>query len=125
MKSAPVIYLLLQSFLTVGWWALLVLSPAARAHFMPRGAPDYALLSFWLADLICIAGGSALASWWLCRRDGRSSAVLWFTSGSTVYGALYCVVLTAITGQAILAAAMMLPAAAATVAIAVRLRAPS
>lgn len=115
-----VMYLFLQAALTAAWWVLLLLSPAVRAPFKPGTAPDEPLLAFWLADLTCVAGGSALAAWWLWRRDRRASAALWFTSGSVVYAALYCAALVAMTGQAILAAGLMLPAAVVTVVIAMR-----
>lgn len=118
MQNAPAVYLIVQAALTTCWWGLLVCLPRSRAFFKPEGAPDYALLSFWFADLTCVAAGSGLAGWWLFRQDRRAGPVLWFTSGAIVYAALYCAALTASTGEAVLATALMSPAALITVAIA-------
>jgi hypothetical protein len=109
------VYLLAQAVLAVGWWALLALSPADRLWFRPSSGTDDMLLAFWLADLLCIAGGSLLAAWWLRVGHRRRVHALWFLSGAIAYATLYCLALVAMTGEAWLGAILMVPAASVTV----------
>lgn len=113
-------YLFLQGALVPGWWLLLVFVPSTRDLFKASEHPDSALLAFWLADLACISVGSIVSGWWLLKRDVRAGATVWFTAGAVVYAALYCIILSTLTGQAILAATLMVPAALVTVLVARR-----
>ena len=113
-----VAYLLAQSVLVAAWWLALVLKPETRDWFRPSTAPDEMLLSFWLADLACIVMGSALAAVFVRRRDPRRVPALWFIAGAMVYATLYCIAVTAMTGESALGVALMLPATVKTLAIA-------
>lgn len=124
MARVSVFYLMVQGALTLAWWVMLWTVPESRVLFKPAAQPDDALLSFWLADLVCVAAGSALSGLWLLRRDTRAIPAIWFTTGAIVYGALYCVAVTWQTGEAVLASSLMIPAAMATSLIAVRSRMP-
>jgi hypothetical protein len=114
-----VAYLIAQSLLVAAWWLLLAVNPDVRAWFRPAESPDLMLLAFWLADLVCVVAGSAFAAWLVHRRHARRGAALWFTSGAIVYGTLYSMAVTAMSGgEAVWGVALMLLAAVITVAIA-------
>jgi hypothetical protein len=119
-RMATVGYLVLQGGLVLGWWLLLWFVPSTRDLFKAAEHPDSALLAFWFADLACIAVGSIVSGWWAFRRDVHAVAAVWFTAGAVVYAALYCIILSTMTGQAIMAAALMCPAAIITVLVARR-----
>jgi hypothetical protein len=119
-QRSSVIYLFAQGVLTFAWWLLLWVVPDSRAFFIPGHYHDDVLLSFWMADLVCVAGGSVVAGLWMRSRDARAAASAWFTSGALVYAALYCVATTSLTGEAILASGLMVPAAGVTTFIASR-----
>ena len=114
----PVSYLISQSVLVAIWWMAIALMPDLRDWFRPAGAPDVMLLSFWLADFVCIVFGSALAALWLHRRDRRRTPALWFTSGALVYATLYCIGVASMSGEAWLGVLLMAPAAVVTLLIA-------
>ena len=120
MSRMAGLYLIAQAGLTLGWWLLLVSVPESRALFKAADHPDGALLAFWLADLVAVAGGSALAGVLLLKGDRRATGALWFTCGALVYAALYCIAVTSMTGDAGLATGLMVPAATVTVLIACR-----
>lgn len=113
-----VVYLSVQSILVAVWWMVIATRPDVRDLFRPVDAPDLMLMSFWLADMVCVASGSAIAAFMIHRREARRLPALWFTSGAMVYATLYCIVITAMTGEAILGMLLMAPATAITVAIA-------
>ncbi len=116
------IYLLAQGAVTIVWWLLLWGVPQSRAFFKPVQHVESVLLAFWMADLVGVAGGSLVAGLWIRRGDRRAGAAVWFATGSVVYGALYCTATTWLTGQAMAASGLMVPAAIVTSAIAIRTR---
>jgi hypothetical protein len=112
-----VAYLLSQAVLVAAWWIALVLAPAVRGWFVPTDAPDYLVLAFWLADLVCVVFGSAVAAWAVHGRHTGKALVLSFTSGALVYGLLYCVALSMLTGEAWPGVLLMAPATILTLLI--------
>lgn len=121
MGSTAVRYLLLQGALVVVWWAWVLLDPDARQWFLPAGRPDAALLSFWLADLVCVVAGSLTTARLVATRNPRAASAAWFTSGSLAFGALWCLAVSIETNAAWWATVAMLSAALATIAVAVHL----
>ena len=117
-------YLFVQGALTVGWWVLLWWVPTSRTLFRPADYADDALLSFWLADLVCVGAGSFSSGYLLLSRKPTGTISVWFTSGAIVYGSLYCFVTTLRTSQAVLATLLMTVAAGLTTVIAIRLPRP-
>ena len=112
-------YLVAQAVCVSLWWLALATRPDIRGLFRPADSPDLMLLAFWLADLTCVVAGSVFAAVLVLRRDPRRTAALWFTNGAMVYGTLYCLIVTAMSGgEAALGLALMLPATAITLAIA-------
>jgi hypothetical protein len=114
---STVAYLIVQAILVTAWWLILGVLPDARDWFRPPGVPDFMLLAFWVADLVCIIVTSLLAAWLVHRRDPRRVVALSFASGALVYGTLYCATLTWLTGQAWLGVILMIPATVVTLAI--------
>jgi hypothetical protein len=114
---AKTAYLVAQAILVAVWWLSLALQPDVRHWFRPANAPDSMLLAFWLADLVCVIFGSGLAAWLMHNRDPRRAFVLSFTSGALVYGLLYGVALSLMTGEAWLGVLLMAPATALTLLI--------
>lgn len=104
------IYLALQALGATFWWLMLWRVPESRAWFRPHAAPDSALLSFFLPDAIGFIGlgiWAAIALW----RDARHAVLpLALHVGATTYAALYCLQQWLLTGEAGLAALLMLPA---------------
>lgn len=83
-------YLLLQAVAVAGWWALLVLMPGSRVWFFPEPLTGAALMSFWLADIGLLVGGSVLTSWLVWTRNPAASPAAWFLAGAWYYPAVYC-----------------------------------
>lgn len=113
-------YMLLQGFAGASWWMCLVWIPSSRDYFTPQGAPDWTILSFWLADSLLFVVGSVLSGVFLLRGSSYARPVLWFTAGAVSYASLYCVGQSTLTGSAWLAAVAMLPAMCVTLWISVR-----
>jgi len=112
-------YLVIQGLAGAAWWVGLAGWPSLRSHFLPAGAPDWPLLSFWMADLCLFVVGSWACAVCLCRSSRAASAALWFTSGAVSYACLYCLGTSLLTGEAWLSTALMCPAAVCTLAITV------
>lgn len=113
-------YFALQAGAALLWWGALVAQPAVRRLFLPATVPDHAILAFWLADLGLVVAGSGMSGLALLRDDHRLPPLLWFTAGAVSYAALAAVGLTMMSGEAVLGAALMLPAMVVTLAIAAR-----
>ncbi len=112
-------YLVLQGMAGVAWWVGLACWPSLRSHFLPAGAPDWPLLSFWLADLCLLVAGSWACAVCLYRRSQAAAPALWFTSGAVGYACLYCLGTSLLTGEVWLATGLMCPAALCTLGITV------
>ncbi len=93
------------------WWVLLVTWPSSRSLFFPDSLTGTALMSFWLADAVFLVGGSSATCWALLRRHCWAGIASWFVAGGCGYSALYCLVLSATTGQGVLGAMAMICAA--------------
>ena len=113
-QSSVALYLAFQSVVVTGWWAWLALSPPCIPLFRSHSTPDGVLVDFWLADLLLVAGGSALASVLVWRRSACQIPMLWFLSGSLLYATLYSVGATLRSGGGWLAVALMTPASVMT-----------
>lgn len=114
------VYLVCQGLAGAAWWGCLVGMPLTRDCFKPPGAPDWAILAFWLADLLLFVVGSLLSAVFVFRGSALARPVLWFTAGGVSYASLYCVGLSLLTGTVWLASAAMLPAMAITLWISLR-----
>jgi hypothetical protein len=110
-------YLATQAALVAAWWALLMAVPESRGLFRDPAAPDTALLAFWLADWALVVAGSAAAALLVWRSHPARAPALWLLSGALGYAALYCVGLSALTGAALLASALMLSASLLTLGV--------
>lgn len=113
-------YLIFQGSAGALWWGSLLAWPASRAWFMPEAAPDWTLLSFWLADLLLFVCASWMSGILLLRQSCWARPLLWFTAGAVSYAALYCVGQSILTRSAWLSVVAMLPAMAITVGICLR-----
>ncbi len=110
-RSAAIIYLSLQGSGAVVWWALLLVSPAFRRHFLPSDCPDVTLLAFGIADGLLFVGLSFACAIGLMRVRSWAWPLLCVHAGAAMYAALYCVTLTLLThGQALWGTLLMLPA---------------
>ncbi len=102
-------YLLFQSLGAILWWLILWLEPSSRAAFRPVSAPDSVLLAFALPDFILFIGAALLAARCLLKRPKSALIPLSIHVGAASYAALYCLAQWISTGQAALAALLMLP----------------
>lgn len=112
------VYLLFQAVSVAGWWLLLVFAPDVRPLFFPEALVGDALMSFWLADLGLLVGGSLLAAWLVWTRNPAASAAIWFLAGALYYPALYCLAVSLRLGGGALGVASMFTAAGLTLAMA-------
>lgn len=104
------IYLALQALGATTWWLMLWRVPESRAWFRPHNAPDSTLLSFFLPDVIGFIGLGFWAAIVLWRDARRAVLPLALHVGAATYAALYCLQQWLVTGEALLAALLMLPA---------------
>ena len=100
-------YFSLQSTSVVVWWVLLLSYPPSRNWFQPTGWPPASLLSFWLADLVLIVGGSGVAALSVWRLADWSKTAVWTVVVVTWYPTLVCIATSLQTGEAWIAASMM------------------
>lgn len=96
------------------WWGMMWLWPASRSWFWPTDTSNSVLLAFATADLVCFVGGSSLAAFMVARHHAWARAVLWLVTGMVSYAALFVLASLIATGEAPLAAALMVAAAAGT-----------
>ena len=83
-------YLFLQGLAVAAWWGLLIAMPDSRAWFFPEALTGAPLMSFWLADIGLLVGGSLLTSWLVWTRNPAASPAAWFLAGAWYYPAIYC-----------------------------------
>lgn len=102
-------YLSVQSLAAILWWLILTLEPPSRAYFRPSNAPDSVLLAFALPDFLLFIGTALVAARLLLKRPKSAIIPLSIHVGAASYAALYCLAQWFSTGQAALAALLMLP----------------
>ncbi len=101
-------YLLIQSLGAILWWIILWLEPRARPYFRPHDAPDSVLLAFALPDFVFFIGAALLAARRLWKTPQTARGPLLLHVGAASYGALYCIAQWLMTGEAALAALLMM-----------------
>ncbi|MFK7790891.1 MAG: isoprenylcysteine carboxylmethyltransferase family protein, partial [Phycisphaeraceae bacterium] len=111
-------YFLFQGIAVACWWALLIMMPDSRAWFFPESLTGAALMSFWLADLGLLVGGSFLASWLVWTRNPAASPTAWFLSGALYYPAIYCLTVSLHLGGGELGVAAMFVSGGLTLSMA-------
>ncbi|MGB0766177.1 MAG: methyltransferase family protein [Phycisphaeraceae bacterium] len=109
---------MVQAFGIAGWWVLLVLMPDARGLFFPEALAGDPLMSFWLADLVLLCGGSALVAWLTATNRPAAGAGAWFLGGAFYYPAVYCLVVSHRYGEGELGVAAMFAGGGMTLAMA-------
>ena len=102
-------YLAIQALGASLWWVTLAFYPPSRAWFRPLQAPDTALLSFFLPDVVFFVGAALWAAPMLWRAPQRALLPLALHVGGASYAALYCAQQYLMTGEAGLAALFMAP----------------
>jgi hypothetical protein len=112
-------YLVLQGLAGACWWIGLAFWPSVRRTFLPDGAPDWPLLSLWIADIMLFVVGSWVCAVCLYQQSRWVAPALWFTSGALAYAALYCLGTSLATGDVWLSTGLMCPAALSTLVISV------
>jgi hypothetical protein len=115
------LYFGVQSASVALWWAVLAVRPETRSFFSSPRAPETTLLAFAPADVAILVVGSAAVA--LAGSQGRAwrGPLAWFVAGATVYGAIYTLTLAINGAIGPLGAALMTPAAAASVMCALAL----
>jgi hypothetical protein len=113
-KQLAVGYLWAQAAIVGSWWLVLWLWPAARAPFVVGDWPEPTLLAFWLADMLVLVLGSAVAASGFRRQQPWTRPLLWGVAGAVVYATLFCVGSNLVTGRGLLGTALMLPCCAGT-----------
>ena len=112
------VYLAAQAIAGFGWWIAIWMSPSAKQLFWAADTSRSTLAAFAVADLLAFVGASAVAAWLVRVEHGWAIRGLWLVVGATGYATLYCVGSTVATGEASLAAFVMLIACACTTAAA-------
>ncbi len=109
MKTQRIVagWLLVQGFTVASWWVVLLIYPELRNLFRPVSWPDHALMSFWLADVVLITFGSALAAIAIMNGNAWASVAVWAVAVAAWYPTLYCIAVSWMTGEAWLASALM------------------
>ncbi|TWT38953.1 methyltransferase family protein [Blastopirellula retiformator] len=111
-------YLFLQSAATAAWWLLLCLVPASAAWFQPAVWPRETLLGFWLGDLLLLVVGSLVAAIFVLREATHARLAVWGLAAAAWYPALTCVGVSLMTGEAWIAAGLMVGLAGMTLSMA-------
>lgn len=106
---AGAFYLIFQSLGAILWWLILWLEPRSRPYFRPHDAPDSVLLAFALPDFVLFIGAALFAARRLLKRPKTAQIPLALHVGAAVYGTLFCLLQWISTGEAGLAALLMLP----------------
>lgn len=106
-------YFAFQALACTLWWVLILTNSDVAAMFSASAKPhDVATLqSFWLADMVCVIGGSALSALTLHTGSALRMQALWWTAGAISFATLYCLATWLENPQSIWACALMLPAA--------------
>lgn len=100
-------YFLFQAVGTAAWWGLLIAYPPSIKWFQPADWPEEPLLSFWLADFVLIITGSIIAAIGVSRRRDWAGNVVWAIAVVVWYPTLVCIATSMQTGEAWIAASMM------------------
>ena len=95
----------------VGWWALMGLVPASRAHFLPAAMGDASLWAFLVPDVLLVALPSLVAWSRLPDRPEEARWTSWFVLGGLAYSAVWSLAASLWTWQAPLGPMVMLPVA--------------
>lgn len=111
-------YFTLQAIAVAAWWLLLITLPESRAWFFPESLAGAPLMSFWLADIGLIVGGSLLAAWLTWTRNPAASPAAWFLAGAYYYPAIYCLTVSLKLGGGELGVAAMFVGGGLTLAMA-------
>lgn len=111
-------YFVAQAVAIVGWWMLLVLAPDSRVWFFPEPLTGDALMSFWLADLGLLVGGSLLTAWLVHTHNPAATAAAWFLAGAFYYPSIYCLTVSLKLGGGELGVAAMFVSGGLTLAMA-------
>jgi protein-S-isoprenylcysteine O-methyltransferase Ste14 len=111
-------YFVCQAIGVVLWWSVLIMIPESLQFFQPRNWPKEALLSFWFADAVLLVGGSLITAIAVFRNLAWASNAIWLLAGAAWYPTLYCIAISATTGEAWIAAAMMVCMAGLSLAFA-------
>ncbi|QEG02608.1 hypothetical protein Mal15_67290 [Stieleria maiorica] len=111
-------YFALQAIGVVAWWAMLTLYPENIGWFRPKDWPDEVLLSFWLADISLIVGGSWIAAVSVWQQREWASTAVWSVTAICWYPTLFCIATSVRTGEAWIASAMMVSMAGLSLAMA-------
>lgn len=102
-------YLLFQSLGALLWWLILWLEPKSRALFRPHDAPDSVLFAFALPDFVLFIGAALWAARALMKNPKTAIVPLSLHLGAASYAALFCLMQWVLTGEAGLAALLMVP----------------
>ena len=111
-------YLALQAIGVVAWWVLLTAYPDSIGWFQPKDWPDDTLLSYWLADLSLVAGGSSIAAVGVWQQRKWASIAVWCVAAVCWYPTLVCLATSMRTGEAWIASALMVSMAGVSLAMA-------
>lgn len=111
-------YLIVQGLAVAGWWVLLVALPSSRVWFFPEQLTGAALMNFWLADLVLLAGGSWLTAWLLGCGNPSAGPTAWFLAGAFYYPAVYCLTVSYTLGGGAFGVAAMFSSGGLTLAMA-------
>lgn len=117
-RSVLIAYFVVQAIAIAAWWGLLVYVPDSRGWFFPESLAGAPLMSFWLADLGLLVGGSLLIAWLVAVRNPAASSAVWFLAGAYYYPALYCLAVSMAIGGGELGVAAMFVGGGLTLAMA-------
>ena len=111
-------YLVIQAIGTASWWAVLLIFPSTIGWFQPTSFPPEALLGFWLGDFLLLVAGSLVTAIVVIRSVSWASMAIWSLAATVWYPTLYCIGISLITGEAWIAAGLMVCMAGLTLAMA-------
>lgn len=116
-------YFLVQAVLVPLWWSMLFAVPASRDWFLPSRDLDPAFVAFVAPDLIVLSVASAITGVFAPRTPQLARTGSWVVVGAVMYATAYTLAWTALVGAPWLSAALMMAAAAGSIASARALRA--
>lgn len=96
-----------QSLVAVFWWLILWVEPRARPLFRPLNTPDSMLFAFALPDAVLFIGAAVWAAVRLVKNPKSARLPLAVHLSAALYATLYCLSQTLLTGEAMLAAILM------------------
>jgi hypothetical protein len=116
-------YFFVQAVLVPLWWSMLFAVPASRDWFLPSRDLDPAFVAFVAPDLIVLSVASAITGVLAPRTPQLARTGSWFVVGAVMYATAYTLAWTALVAAPWLSAALMMAAAAGSIASARALRA--